>query len=89
LNHDIASRCEFANDGEAFRRCQVKRDRSLSAIARLKKCRDTVDSNSHPASKVPETGTLDLDDVSTLISQQRSGIGPGKSRRYIENPNSV
>jgi hypothetical protein len=55
----------------------------------LKKCRDTVDGYANPSGKVAKAWTLDLDDIGSLISEQRCGIGPGERRRYIENPNSV
>jgi hypothetical protein len=89
LNDNIASGCELAHDGKTLWRRHIERDRSLSAIARLKECRDPVDGDPYPASEVPKTWALHFDDVSTLISQQRSGIRPSKRSRNVKDPNSI
>jgi hypothetical protein len=89
LDDHIASCRQFPNDGESLRSRYIERDRALAPVARLKEGRNAVDGNADPSGKVSKAWALDLNDIGSLISEQRCGIGPGERRRYIENPNSV
>jgi hypothetical protein len=89
LDDHIASCRQFPHDGESLGSRYIERDRTLAPVARLKERRNAVDGYANPSGKVAKAWTLNLNDIGTLISEQRCWIGPGERRRYIEDPNSV
>ena len=75
LDEHIGTGHEFPDDGRALGNAQIDGDRTLSAVTCLEQRRYTIDGDADPPSEITESEPFDLDDLGSLIGEQRSRIG--------------